>query len=155
MCNYAISWSMEILTQSEKDTARVAQDLALRISERECICLYGDLGAGKTVFARALIRALMQDPDIEVPSPTFTLLQTYEAPRSLIWHYDLYRMEHPEDVYELSWEEALFEGLVIVEWPARLSHLLPQKRLDITLSRASNDPDGSQKRVIHIEEVGS
>jgi tRNA threonylcarbamoyladenosine biosynthesis protein TsaE len=110
----------------------------------DLIALTGDLGAGKTALARALI-AELRDTDggdasgEEVPSPTFTLVQTYDrlsaggAPLT-VWHFDLYRLGDPDEVDELGWEEALAGGLVLVEWPDRLGARLPWPRLDVTLA---------------------
>jgi tRNA threonylcarbamoyladenosine biosynthesis protein TsaE len=106
------------------------------------VALAGDLGAGKTTFARALIAAFAaeagQAPP-EVPSPTFTLVQTYEFPRATLWHFDLYRIERPQDALELGIEEALAEGIALIEWPERLGPLLPARRIAVTLAFAGAD----------------
>ena len=106
------------------------------------VALAGDLGAGKTTFARALIAAFAaeagQAPP-EVPSPTFTLVQTYEFPRATLWHFDLYRIERPQDALELGIEEALAEGIALIEWPERLGPLLPARRIAVTLAFARAD----------------
>ncbi len=118
-------------SHSENETADLAASFAGRLSGGEIICLSGPLGAGKSVFARALIRALCGDDTLEVPSPTYTLLQTYDSSYGPIWHFDLYRIEDPEEIYEIGWEEALSGGIVLIEWPERLGTLLPEKRVDI------------------------
>ena len=107
------------------------------------LCLWGPLGAGKTAMVRALIAAAAGRP-VEVPSPTFTLVQTYDLPAGPLWHFDLYRLASAEEVYELGWEEALADGLVAVEWPDRLGPLLPRGRLDLVLGvgpAATDEPD--------------
>jgi tRNA threonylcarbamoyladenosine biosynthesis protein TsaE len=118
---------------SEEDTARLGQKLAALLLPGEVLALGGDLGAGKTALARALVRAWTGDPEEEVPSPTFTLVQTYEGLRGEVWHFDLYRLEKPEDALELGFEEALGRALVLIEWPQRLGSLLPDERIEINL----------------------
>jgi tRNA threonylcarbamoyladenosine biosynthesis protein TsaE len=118
---------------SEDATARAAADLAAALRPGDVVALHGDLGAGKTAFARAAIRALLGDAEAEVPSPTFTLVQTYEAPAGTVWHFDLYRLTDPAEAWELGWEEATAGGIVLVEWPDRLGPLLPARRIDAIL----------------------
>ena len=98
----------------------------------DIIVLRGELGAGKTTFARAFIRA-RGDPDEEVPSPTFTLVQLYDL-HPAIWHFDLYRLRSPEEAWELGIEEAFSDGISLIEWPERLGTLLPKRRLEIFFS---------------------
>ena len=116
----------------EAATEQLGAGLAARLKPGDVIGLKGDLGTGKTTLARAIIRAAMNDPNLIVPSPTFTLVETYDTPLGPYWHFDLYRLETPEQVYELGWEEALAEGVVLVEWPERLGALLPE-HLSVTL----------------------
>jgi tRNA threonylcarbamoyladenosine biosynthesis protein TsaE len=116
----------------EAATDQLGEALALRLKPGDVVGLKGDLGTGKTTLARAIIRAAAGDPGLIVPSPTFTLVEVYETTRGAYWHFDLYRLEAPEQVYELGWEEALAEGIVLLEWPERLGPLLPQ-HLSVTL----------------------
>jgi tRNA threonylcarbamoyladenosine biosynthesis protein TsaE len=127
---------------SELATESLGASLAARLKPGDVVGLKGDLGAGKTTLARAIIRAAAADPDLIVPSPTFTLVEVYETPRGDYWHFDLYRLEAPEQIYELGWEEALAEGIVLLEWPERLGRLLPQ-HLSVTL-----DVDGDGRRAL-------
>jgi tRNA threonylcarbamoyladenosine biosynthesis protein TsaE len=118
----------------EAATARLAARIAVAARARDTIALAGPLGSGKTSFARAFIRALGAGDD-EVPSPTFTLVETYRfAGRPPIWHFDLYRLEAADEVYELGIEEAWSDGIALIEWPERIAPLLPADRLDITLA---------------------
>ena len=117
----------------EGATVRLARRVAAIARAGDVIALSGGLGVGKTRFARAFIDALQGDGD-EVPSPTFTLVQTYDSPAGTIWHFDLYRLNRPEEAYELGIEDALADGIVLIEWPERLTHLLPSERLDIALA---------------------
>jgi len=121
----------------ESATVELARRIAGVARGGDVIALAGDLGVGKTRFARAFIDALTGDAE-EVPSPTFTLLQTYESPAGTIWHFDLYRLSRPAEVYELGIEDALAGGIVVIEWPERLQGLLPAQRLDIALSFAGD-----------------
>jgi tRNA threonylcarbamoyladenosine biosynthesis protein TsaE len=135
---------MQMISKSPDDTARAARDLAAKLESRSVIFLYGTLGMGKTVFARALIRALSNDETLEVPSPTFTLVQTYDTDKATLFHFDLYRLEDAEEIFELGWEDALAEGITIVEWPERLGPYIPARRLDITFSAVENDTNARQ-----------
>jgi tRNA threonylcarbamoyladenosine biosynthesis protein TsaE len=120
-------------------TAAFARRLAPHLAPGDLVALWGDLGAGKTEFARALIRAATGSPDLDVPSPTFTLVQTYDSAAGPIHHFDLYRLRHPEELFELGWDDALADGIVIVEWPVRAGSLLPRMRLDLALETGAGD----------------
>jgi tRNA threonylcarbamoyladenosine biosynthesis protein TsaE len=121
--------------------------LAAHARAGDVITLTGDLGAGKSTLARALVRALTRAEE-EVPSPTFTLVQTYSAPAFDIWHFDLYRIGAPGEVRELGWDEAA-GGLVLVEWPDRLGRMLPPRRLDVDIS--FSDP-GRIARLVDLSD---
>jgi tRNA threonylcarbamoyladenosine biosynthesis protein TsaE len=108
--------------------------LAPLLRVRDVIALHGDLGAGKTTLARGLIRALMGEPQLAVPSPTFTLVEIYDTPRGALWHFDLYRLNNPDEAWELGIEQAFAEAISLIEWPERLGALLPAARLDLELT---------------------
>ena len=131
-------------TSSESETTALAAKIAAEAKAGDIFLLEGPLGAGKSVFARGFIRALCGE-ETDVPSPTFTLLQTYEAPKASLWHFDLYRLEHPEDIYEIGWEEA-FSNIMLVEWPERLGRLIPKSVTRITIETLSGE---SRKITIH------
>jgi tRNA threonylcarbamoyladenosine biosynthesis protein TsaE len=115
----------------EAATAVFAARISALAAAGDIIALKGDLGAGKTSFAREFIRA--RGGVEEVPSPTFTLVQVYEIGCVAIWHFDLYRLESPEEAWELGIEDAFSEGISLIEWPERLGALLPRRRLEIEL----------------------
>src|SRR6476469_8910671 len=126
------SWTVPL--PDEAATAALALELSASVGAGDLVTLSGDLGSGKTSFARALIRALVGDPALEVPSPTFTLMQSYEGPRFPIVHADLYRIGSADELAEVGWEEAAEGSLVLVEWPERAGFLLTAERLDVALS---------------------
>ncbi len=108
----------------------------------DVVALSGPLGAGKSALARAAIRARLEAPEMDAPSPTFTLVQTYAAPDGLeIWHVDLYRLDDPSELEELGLEEAFAGAAALIEWPERAGPFLPEDRLDIRL-----EPAGAGRR---------
>ncbi|HEY5226826.1 MAG TPA: tRNA (adenosine(37)-N6)-threonylcarbamoyltransferase complex ATPase subunit type 1 TsaE [Methylovirgula sp.] len=125
-------WRIEL--PDEAATVALAARVASWIKSGDLLTLSGHLGAGKTTFARALIRHLMRDPVLEVPSPTFTLMQFYEGGSYPVVHADLYRIAQPDELAELGWEEAADGALVIVEWPERAGPYLLTDRLDIAFT---------------------
>ena len=125
-------------------TETLARDLARLLIPGDFITLGGDLGAGKTAFARALLRVLADDPALEVPSPTFTLIQMYDTPRMPVVHADLYRIRDQSELEELGWEEAGPDSLLLIEWPDRLGNFLPADRLDLTFSLSARHPEARQ-----------
>jgi tRNA threonylcarbamoyladenosine biosynthesis protein TsaE len=146
---------MPVLTLSlplagEAETAALGERLAAAVRPGDVIALIGDLGAGKTTFARALIRKLA-GPETEAPSPTFTLVQTYQTPTLPVWHFDLYRLEDPGEARELGLEEAV-DGLCLIEWPEKLGRYLPATRLEI---RLSFEGDGRIARLIDLDDWSS
>ena len=122
----------------EAATERLGAALARRLRPRDVVALQGGLGVGKTTLARAILRAASGDPALIVPSPTFTLVEIYDTPAGVFWHFDLYRLEEPEQVFELGWEEARADGMALVEWAERLGTLLPRERLMVTLAMAGD-----------------
>jgi N-acetylmuramate 1-kinase len=118
----------------EQATQRLAVDIANSLEPGDLVTLSGDLGAGKTTFARALIRYLAGDPALEVPSPTFTLLQGYELPRFPLVHLDLFRLSGPAELAELGFDDPPEGAVVLIEWPDRAAGALPADRLDVALT---------------------
>ena len=128
--------AVEIAALSE--TEALAGATAGLAEPGDVIALGGALGSGKTTFARYFIRALGGTE--EVPSPTFNLVQVYDLPRVTVWHFDLYRLRGPQDCNELGLDEALAEGVSVIEWPDRLGAWLPHDRLDVVLEEPANAP---------------
>jgi tRNA threonylcarbamoyladenosine biosynthesis protein TsaE len=122
-----------LISPDEAATAELAAQLAIRARPGDVLCLSGPMGAGKSTFARAFIRARSKNPALEVPSPTFTLVQMYEHHDGNIWHFDLWRLTGPEALEELAWDEAQ-AGIVLVEWPERLGAQMPLNSLSIAIS---------------------
>lgn len=127
--------ALHITCKTEDDTARFAATIASILQAGDTLLLEGPIGAGKSAFARALIRHIA-GAEIEVPSPTFTLVQTYDLPGYEVWHCDLYRLSHPDEVLELGLEEAFTTAVCLIEWPDRLADAAPKGAL--TLQFAAN-----------------
>ena len=123
---------MEFICNTEEDTVRLGQKLSSIAKKGDVFALYGTLGMGKSVFSRAFVKSLTSAN--EVPSPTFTLVQIYEAKDFDIYHFDLYRLKSPEEIFEIGMEEALFDGVCLIEWPEKMQGYLPKNifRLEIT-----------------------
>ena len=123
--------------KNETATGTLASQLANIAKPRDVIALAGDLGVGKTAFARAFIKA--RGGDGEVPSPTFTLVQVYQLSSINVYHFDLYRIEGPEEIFELGIEDAFTDGISLIEWPDRMETFIPSERLDIIFSNGSDE----------------
>lgn len=124
--------SVTIDLADETATRALGARLAALARAGDVIALSGTLGTGKSTLARAFVQALTS-ADEEVPSPTFTLVQTYDAAPGTIWHFDLYRLEKAEDAFELGIEDAFIDGICLIEWPDRLGRLMPRRRLEVAL----------------------
>ncbi|MBO1324367.1 tRNA (adenosine(37)-N6)-threonylcarbamoyltransferase complex ATPase subunit type 1 TsaE [Acetobacter sp. TBRC 12305] len=141
--------------ENEDATARLGAMLAGLTRAGDAILLSGPLGAGKSVLARAYLRSLCHAPDMEVPSPTYTLVQPYTVPAracgtdvGAVHHFDLWRLGGPEEVEELGWDDAR-EGVVLVEWPERLEDLTPPEALFVTLTPlADGKPPGLRRAAL-------
>ena len=142
--------SFSVALPDEAATARFAMDMAASLERGDLVTLSGDLGAGKTTFARALIRRLAGDDTIEVPSPTFTLMQSYELPRFTLFHADFYRVSGASEFAELGFDDLPEGAVVLLEWPDRAAGFLPGDRIDIAFTLAPQL--GAQVR--HARVVG-
>ena len=140
-------------------TLDATKDLAARIAKclrvGDIVALKGPLGAGKTTLARYVIQGLGW-MESEIPSPTFTLAQEYDFSKFTLWHFDMYRLEAPEDAFEIGVEEAFATGVSLIEWPERLGGYLPLQRLDVTLSfrnDAGRDDEGARQVELSVESA--
>ncbi|WP_237369764.1 tRNA (adenosine(37)-N6)-threonylcarbamoyltransferase complex ATPase subunit type 1 TsaE [Rhizobium sp. SL42] len=133
----------------ETATKRLGTDLALVLQAGDCLALHGDLGAGKSTLSRALLRTIAEDPELEVPSPTFTLVQGYDL-RLPVAHFDLYRLSDPSELDELGFDEALANGICLVEWPDKAGTALPKSTIDIHFSFT---PEGGRHLSISAPEA--
>lgn len=129
-------------------TEKLAREFVPLLRTGDLLALQGPLGTGKTTFARALLQALGVSGD--VPSPTFTLLQTYETKRFPVTHFDLYRLKSAAELDELGWDDALTEGVTLVEWPERAADRLPEDRLTLHFAL-----DAKGARSCRIEASGA
>ncbi|SFB54606.1 tRNA threonylcarbamoyl adenosine modification protein YjeE [Rhizobium sp. NFR07] len=153
--------AVTLTLSGERDTILLGEDLALALKPGDCLALSGDLGAGKSTLARAFLRAVADDDELEVPSPTFTLVQSYDL-RIPVAHFDLYRLGDASELDELGFDEALSSGICLVEWPEMAENLLPADRIRLTLEHDGQGrkatiagPDGALariRRVIAIRE---
>ena len=124
--------SLEFICTTEKQTADVGKKLAGIAKKGDTFALFGTLGMGKSVLSRAFVKTLAKAD--EVPSPTFTLVQTYDAKDFDIYHFDLYRIKSPEEIFELGMEEALYEGVCLIEWPEKMGAYLPNNIFHVEIT---------------------
>lgn len=137
-----------IICKDEAETVTFAHKLAEMAQVGDVFALYGTLGMGKSVLARAFIQVLTKAE--EVPSPTFTLVQSYEAPDFEIYHFDLYRLKTPEEIFELGMEEALYGGVCLIEWPEKMAGYLPKNCFSLTITPHA---DGRQIKITSSSDV--
>lgn len=160
-----MTYSLRNLVSSLNETRLLAQAIAPSLRTGDVITLHGELGVGKTTFARALISALaLEGEEVDVPSPTFPMVQLYELSSVNVWHFDLYRINDSSELEELGFTDALESGVVIIEWPERSGGALPASsvRLDISISSGESDEERVflfecegewERRIRRLEEV--
>lgn len=129
-------YKKEILCHTEKETKLLAEKVASLSRRGDVFALYGTLGVGKSTFSRYFIQFLSNATD--VPSPTFTLLQTYETLTCDIYHYDMYRIKSSDEAYELGVEDAFYDGICLIEWPEKIATILPKDIWKITITAQGN-----------------
>jgi tRNA threonylcarbamoyladenosine biosynthesis protein TsaE len=146
-----------LILPTEHDTAAFAQRLAPLLGPGDALLLSGPVGAGKSFFARALIRARLGNPAEDVPSPSFTLVQTYLADGVEIWHCDLYRLVSAPDLWELGLAEAFEQAICLIEWPDRLGQLTPQDGLHLNFAAMDDHHSlrfaGSSRWALRLESL--
>ena len=136
---------LDLTLGSPAETDQFARRLGEILAPGDVLLLQGDVGAGKTHFARALIRSILRCPE-DIPSPTFTLVQTYDTSLGEVWHADLYRLTSPDEIEELGLIDAFDHAISLIEWPDRLGELAPLGALWIDLSA----PLGDDRRTAHL-----
>ncbi len=141
---------MKYISNSYEDTQKIAAEFANTLKEGDVICVYGDLGVGKTAFAKGLAKGLgINEP---ITSPTFTILNVYNGSLPL-YHFDVYRIADSDEMYEIGYEEYVYgDGVSVIEWPELINDILPDKRYDIEI--AKDYDKGENYRTIDIKEVG-
>ncbi len=140
---------MVFFSNGEEETKRLAEIISRHIKPGDVICLEGDLGAGKTQFAKGFAKGLGVAE--HVTSPTFTLINEY-CGRLPFYHIDAYRLEEPDEAYELGLDEYFYgEGVTLIEWPSRIAELLPTERLAVHIEK---DPADDKRRIIKFEPLG-
>lgn len=145
------------ICRNEEETANFAAQIADEAKAGDVFALYGTLGMGKSVFARGFIQSLTNAE--EVPSPTFTLVQSYEALDFEIYHFDLYRLKSPEEIFELGMEEALYEGVCLIEWPEKMGGYLPKNCFSVQIAphpegREISISSASAEKIARLKSLG-
>ncbi len=141
---------MKYISNSYEETQKIAADFAKTLKEGDVLCMYGDLGVGKTAFVQGLAKGLKIDEPIT--SPTFTIVNEYSGTLPL-YHFDVYRIADSDEMYEIGYEEYVYgDGVSVIEWPQLIDDILPQKRYDIEI--AKDYDKGEDYRTIEIKEVG-
>ena len=131
-----MKYEISVISNSEEETIKIAERFSKITKISDFICLDGTLGMGKSVFARGFIK--YQTNAEEVPSPTFTLVQSYEGKDYDIFHYDLYRIKNAEEIFEIGMEDMIYEGISLVEWPSKMEAYLPNNRIEIVITGKDN-----------------
>ncbi|RCL02278.1 MAG: putative ATPase or kinase [Candidatus Tokpelaia sp. JSC189] len=137
--NYCCTMTFTFRLDDEETTKRLGKGLALSLKKGDLVTLHGDLGTGKSTLARALIRTLADNEVLEVPSPTFTLVNTYDDQRLIVTHADLYRIDNTKEIEELGFDQALEDGVLLVEWPRKAGSMFDNTQFAIFLE---HDGDG-------------
>ena len=140
---------MEYISNSYDDTQKIAADFSKELKSGDVICMYGDLGAGKTAFVQGLAKGLgIEEP---ITSPTFTIVNEYSG-RLMLYHFDVYRIADSDEMFEIGYDEYIDgDGVCVIEWPQLISDILPENRYEITISKDYNESEDYRK--IKIERL--
>ena len=136
-----ISPTFTFISKTEEDTQAFGRKLAKMATKNDVFALFGTLGMGKSVLSRAFIQALTPTKE-EVPSPTFTLAQSYDTKNFIIYHFDLYRIKKAEEIFEIGIEEAMYDGVSLIEWPEKMGSYLPRDSFKIEIL-----PEGDYRKI--------
>lgn len=141
---------MEYISNSYEDTQTIAAEFSKTLKPGDAVCMYGDLGAGKTAFVQGLAKGLgINEP---ITSPTFTIVNEYTG-RLMLYHFDVYRISDSDEMFEIGYDEYIDgDGVCVIEWPQLISDILPDSRYEVTISK--NYDKGDNYRLIKIERVG-
>ncbi len=141
----------QFIVESVHESRLLAEVLALKLRAGDVVALSGDLGAGKTTFARALIRAVAGEVNLEVPSPTFALMQAYDTPRFSVRHFDAYRLAGADEFVELGFHDDVDDTVSVVEWPERVAGALPDEQIVIKLDEMEDGGDDVRRMIVHCD----
>lgn len=138
----------KLISRSEENTRELGIKLGKNLKKGDIVCLVGDLGSGKTLLSQSIAKALGVCED--VTSPTFTIIHEYMGQELPLYHFDVYRINNPDDMFEIGFSEYLYgEGICLIEWADRIEELIPDDRIKITIQRGEED----HERIIHIEGI--
>lgn len=133
-------------SSSAEETKKIAEEFSKTLNSGDCLCMYGDLGAGKTAFVQGLAKGL--DVDAYVNSPTFTIVNEYEG-RLILYHFDVYRISDPDEMFDIGFDEYLDSGgITVIEWAELIEEILPKNRYNITITKGNGDDE--RKIVIEV-----
>lgn len=133
-------------SSSAEETKKIAEEFSKTLKSGDCLCMYGDLGAGKTAFVQGLAKGLLVDAYVN--SPTFTIVNEYEG-RLKLYHFDVYRIADPDEMFDIGFDEYLDgDGITVIEWAELIEEILPQNRYNITITKENGDDE--RKIVIEV-----
>lgn len=142
-----------IKTHNMDETFLLAQKMAKNLQASDCLAFFADLGMGKSVLSRHIIQNYMEDLHMNIPSPTFTLVQIYDQKQPEIWHMDLYRLQEPEEAIELGIDEGINEKIMLIEWAQNLGSMLPSNAIHISIKKGDHENERIFQFQASIEQI--